>query len=509
MSFEYRWLNSCESTSRLLKSGQSNGFTVIECVAAGTQTGGVGRLGSRWESAEGNLHLSMAVPARYFNRETLPLTPLWLGGKVAQWIESRAAVAACLKWPNDILIDGKKVAGLLCEAVFHGQDLTGVVFGIGINLRIAPAISAAYTAGSILDLAGVSLTSRDSSFDLAEFLTASLDSMVSASQMSVMWSRFGIRSGHFWRSRAEREWYTMNGVETGGGMLLSPVKAAGEVREEIAVTSASHGYEWSLLMSGNLLVADVGNSRTKLALMGWSESGSPEILRYFETDSEAGLAALRQALDDHDLAPVAHAISVNPAAFNVLRDRLAAMGVATREISRGACRVTRSDYDLNVIGIDRLAALEWVYQQHALAALGWPVMVVSLGTATTIDVIDGGGRHLGGLIGLGIGSMLEALSGRGALLPKLTPSVDLRPSEEWPRSSHTAMTQACVRTTVAWIREERRRLASTCGVEERSVVVVLHGGFAATVSSLFGDDPVSIQEGVTLRGAAILARNGR
>ena len=53
----------------------------------------------------------------------------------ARAIESVAPVDVALKWPNDLLIEDRKVAGLLCEGSFDGESLSHLIAGIGVNLR--------------------------------------------------------------------------------------------------------------------------------------------------------------------------------------------------------------------------------------------------------------------------------------------------------------------------------------------------------------------------------------
>ena len=97
---------------------------------------GRGTRGRTWESAEGNLFMTIAVPTRNLPIP-LQLCPLRIGTLVLPSIQSRVSSTASLKWPNDVLIDDEKVCGVLTEVE------NGYLFaGIGCNIVVAPGIPA-------------------------------------------------------------------------------------------------------------------------------------------------------------------------------------------------------------------------------------------------------------------------------------------------------------------------------------------------------------------------------
>jgi BirA family biotin operon repressor/biotin-[acetyl-CoA-carboxylase] ligase len=120
----YRFEVSCASTQRLL-DGESEGAVA----AADFQTEGRGRLGRRWEAPPGSSLMFSVVLEPGIPQERLPeLTPL-AGAAVADAIVTLTGLATSVKEPNDVLVDGRKVAGILGEAV-DGR----VVLGIGVNV---------------------------------------------------------------------------------------------------------------------------------------------------------------------------------------------------------------------------------------------------------------------------------------------------------------------------------------------------------------------------------------
>jgi len=108
------------------------GATDGSWLRAGRQTGGKGRMGRSWESPDGNLYCSTLV--RLQPTDALPHTlALVAANAVHALVAPLCAGQARIKWPNDILVDGAKIAGILLE---RASD--AIVVGIGINVRGHP-----------------------------------------------------------------------------------------------------------------------------------------------------------------------------------------------------------------------------------------------------------------------------------------------------------------------------------------------------------------------------------
>ena len=122
----YRFVESCASTQRLLGDSDPEGAAV----AADEQTEGRGRLGRRWEAPAGR-----AILCSVLLRPELPM-PLWpelslvAGKAVADALRAETGIDASLRHPNDVVVAGRKLAGLLAEAQ-RGR----VVLGIGVNVN--------------------------------------------------------------------------------------------------------------------------------------------------------------------------------------------------------------------------------------------------------------------------------------------------------------------------------------------------------------------------------------
>lgn len=106
-------------------------------VSAKIQTGGYGRFKRVWNSQKAdNLYISIVLkPSQKFD-SSLPLANLtqYLSVILCETLE-KYDVEAEIKWPNDVLVSGKKIAGILSEASLRGDSLNGVVLGVGINLN--------------------------------------------------------------------------------------------------------------------------------------------------------------------------------------------------------------------------------------------------------------------------------------------------------------------------------------------------------------------------------------
>ncbi|MBR0207337.1 MAG: biotin--[Oscillospiraceae bacterium] len=100
-------------------------------VIAKTQSAGRGRLGRGFLSPEGGLYLSVLLRPEAEPERLLTLTPL-AAAAVCRAVETVCGVRCGIKWPNDVLLGGKKICGILVESVLGGVKPC-VIVGIGIN----------------------------------------------------------------------------------------------------------------------------------------------------------------------------------------------------------------------------------------------------------------------------------------------------------------------------------------------------------------------------------------
>lgn len=125
------------STNDDAKGLAERGFPEGTAVVAARQRKGRGRQSRAWSSPEGGLFMSVVLRPNP-SLPALSALPLVMGLAVAETLREEYGVPAELKWPNDVLVRGRKVAGVLCESSFGPHADCRVVVGIGINANLGP-----------------------------------------------------------------------------------------------------------------------------------------------------------------------------------------------------------------------------------------------------------------------------------------------------------------------------------------------------------------------------------
>ena len=125
---DYRYAEQTPSTQRLLEDAREGAVAVAE-----EQTEGRGRLGRSWHARPGTALLVSILLEPAVASDRLPELTLVAGEACAEAIAAVTGLAPAIKHPNDVLVDGRKVAGILAEAR-DGR----VVLGIGINVNAGP-----------------------------------------------------------------------------------------------------------------------------------------------------------------------------------------------------------------------------------------------------------------------------------------------------------------------------------------------------------------------------------
>ena len=123
----YVYEEACESTQKLLDSGLEEGATAV----CDVQTEGRGRLGRGWETPPGTAILCSVLLKPPAGRAQAELS-LVAGLAAAETVERALGLAVQLKWPNDVMVNRRKVAGILAET---SGDV--VIIGIGVNVNQA------------------------------------------------------------------------------------------------------------------------------------------------------------------------------------------------------------------------------------------------------------------------------------------------------------------------------------------------------------------------------------
>lgn len=109
-------------------------------VSADVQTGGRGQYGRLWEDFGGNLALSFVVYPDGLRADQQFLLQMWSAISIFDALADLGLDRARLriKWPNDILMDGKKLAGILLQSSISGSYIRHAILGVGINVKAPP-----------------------------------------------------------------------------------------------------------------------------------------------------------------------------------------------------------------------------------------------------------------------------------------------------------------------------------------------------------------------------------
>ena len=131
------YLELIDSTNSEALRKLADGYETPCLVLAKKQEAGRGRLGRKWAASDsGNFYMSYAfrpdVPASYMQAFTV-----WMGASLCHFL-NESGYPTQIKWPNDLIHDGKKFGGMLTEAQLDADCMRSLVFGIGLNVNSDP-----------------------------------------------------------------------------------------------------------------------------------------------------------------------------------------------------------------------------------------------------------------------------------------------------------------------------------------------------------------------------------
>jgi BirA family transcriptional regulator, biotin operon repressor / biotin---[acetyl-CoA-carboxylase] ligase len=129
-------LASVSSTMDAAREEAENGAPHGMIVVADEQTRGQGRRGRHWVSPPGNLYVTLILRPAAWNARTLAMVaPL----ATCEAIDAVANVRSSIKWPNDVLIEGRKVGGVLIDVHLGRDGIEYALVGVGINVALDPS----------------------------------------------------------------------------------------------------------------------------------------------------------------------------------------------------------------------------------------------------------------------------------------------------------------------------------------------------------------------------------
>lgn len=468
-------------------------------IQAITQTSGRGRRGNQWQSERGNLFISVGFPQNFLQSDQVDKTPLKAAVIAAKFIEHLTSLKPQIKWPNDILLDGEKVCGILCESSVTANTISGVVIGVGVNLSSYPE-DVGYKVNSLNRKTSIEIDPIEAGRILAdsflEDFPKSLDfsayrsylprvnSLVSSEKSRGMQKKVGL----------------FKGVSNDGNLLISKINFEDKVEEYSSVTDSVRliGQESTGLP---LVTADFGNTSAKIEVTKDADLIASYSISYELTELD------KDILDDirdsvFSILPLGVARwplyygSVNNEGRNIILKEMEELGFFGEAITKAAFRVKLGNYPIDQIGFDRLALMEsFLFKNFAKDSTSNNLAcLISFGTATTVDFVLENGAYLGGVILPGISLSAKSLNDHTSLLPLVSfENVVENSIEELKVGSdtRTSIESGILASQFGAIKECIRSVQSKNKGAQLKKVVVTGGGWAK-VKPFFNDSFKSI-----------------
>ncbi|MDE6333664.1 MAG: biotin--[acetyl-CoA-carboxylase] ligase [Muribaculaceae bacterium] len=197
-------IDSLESTNTYMR-GHTAEFSHGDVLVVREQTAGRGQRGNSWEAEPGrNLTFSMMLHPAAIRPADAFLLSMLTAMSIADTLGELLDAEVCVKWPNDIYVGDRKMAGILIENSFSGSTYDHAVLGVGLNVNQTRFISDAPNPVSMAQIAG-----RE--FDLDEVLLRVTGDVIRAvesfdpeNDVAETVSRYNAR---LWRGSGEHSWH--------------------------------------------------------------------------------------------------------------------------------------------------------------------------------------------------------------------------------------------------------------------------------------------------------------
>ena len=161
VSWTFQVLDETGSTQTVAKGLAAIGAPEGTTVVAKSQSSGTGRLGRVWSSPPGGLYMSFILRPKNLTRPEIVSLVGTLG--VVEGVLGATGLSTKIRWPNDVMVGRKKLAGVIAEAQFNRQELAYIVVGVGLNCNtpVADAQSTGSGATSLIEELGKSFEISD------------------------------------------------------------------------------------------------------------------------------------------------------------------------------------------------------------------------------------------------------------------------------------------------------------------------------------------------------------
>ena len=209
---------------RQLAGGRKAPFVIL----ARKQHQGRGRMGHSWHSPdEGNAYMSFAFDAEPAAAQ-LPLFTLWMGLAFCRELCRFSGLPVQVKWPNDLVLEGKKIGGILAHAKRDSGKVQSLVFGLGLNINS----QCRQWPGSLPEMAGSLAAARGKPLPINQLLARLIGAGLKAyeacrgahyeAELRVLWQHYDALAGRKLTARngETRLEGTAEGIDSHGGLLL-------------------------------------------------------------------------------------------------------------------------------------------------------------------------------------------------------------------------------------------------------------------------------------------------
>ena len=226
---ELRYFDSIGSTNDEALAWATEGARDFSLVIADEQTMGRGRAGRKWVTPHGTA-LAFSLILHPAAAETIsPSLFTGLGALALVDALKKRGLKPQIKWPNDVLLNGKKVAGILVESVWTGDALDTVVLGMGVNVRtgsVPPANELLFPATSVQAELGRPLERAEFLRDILAALLIWRSKLVTGKLIKAWDENLAFRGEqvHIWQEGKEPLMGRVIGLESDGSLRLLDAK---------------------------------------------------------------------------------------------------------------------------------------------------------------------------------------------------------------------------------------------------------------------------------------------
>ncbi len=435
-----RVLQITESTNDDAKDLSNDG---VGAVFAEMQTNGRGRSGKRWHAPFGSsLITSFKLPFKNQTMANLTALSPSIGILIAD-VLAGYDIAAKVKWPNDIWVDQHKIAGILIEVTAEIEGIINIVIGIGINTARCDrsAVEQKHTdCESLITYSQYDAKPFDRNILAVQILNKliPLYRRIEASgvpEIAHIWpyysalidQRVRLFSSHFEKYGIER------GINEQGALLIelessNDDSVVGEIKPFFAgelslrpvdepkpiihdaaslVDIHSHAIEDSAEITSKILLLDFGNTSLKWAFLkdgnilrpkfGVNNESIPDFIKTLDNFAFENVSSIL-------ITSVINPVHLDNHLFNI-KQILSCPQFIAKSLSH-LSGLTNGYMQTNRLGVDRWLGMLGAWIQHSDVS---PILVIDIGTALTMDLIDEKGGHLGGVIQPGMRLMRESL----------------------------------------------------------------------------------------------------